>query len=64
MKSECKHSKLIPLLTPQARGKINGGNLAWCKSCGSVRHIDLDGRIGWAIPTYKRKTTKKHSWEK
>lgn len=55
MNGGCKHSKLKPMLTLVARKKIGGGNLAWCSTCGSVRHIDIDGREGWATPTYRKK---------
>lgn len=60
---ECRHSKLVSLLTKESIKMINGGNLAWCRTCGSVRHIDLDGRVGWVLPSYKKKRTKVFDYE-
>ena len=63
-KRGCKHSRLMPLLNHESCEKINGGNLAWCKTCGCIRHINLDGRVGWATPTYERKNTDvRWEWE-
>jgi hypothetical protein len=50
----CHHPRIDFMLTESAMKKIKGGRLEWCPDCGSIRHTDIDGKIGWAQPKLYR----------
>lgn len=52
----CHHKRLVPILSLEAEKQIGHKRQSffWCATCGSVKHIDLDGIERFGSPTYKR----------
>ena len=51
---KCASDELIRIYKPSHEKKIEC-RVYWCRNCGSVRHEDLDGVIGWATSSQFRK---------